>query len=122
MEAKFSGSHDTWENELADMNVGLYSDNVPFTDAPEEMVYVLGRPDYSKGCPKARVGYVNWLKNNVCDSSYNKAIKLESGKNPVCIGTITVHDSRDRLPIIQQIERFGTARLAFVDIRNPWVD
>lgn len=125
--AKFSGAYDQWEEEMLSMNVDVYSEQRNLTDAPEELVYVLGRPDYEKGCERAQVKYVKWLRDYVTEHGERScglgdAKKMESGNKPVCLGRIIVRNTRDREPLIQEIEAFGPVRLEFIDIRNPWVD
>lgn len=118
---QFSGSHDTWVDELTAMNVELYTDSIPLTDDPEEVVYILGRPELVQNDHRMLVRYVKWLKDRKHIGLF-EAKQMASGREPICLGTITVRNTRDRLPLIQEIEQFGQVRLAFIDIRNPWVD
>lgn len=116
-----------WEKELSKIGVPLYVKEFHDTDTPDEAVFILGKPDYKKGCSSAKLKYVKWLQRYLsehCDSIYGfgETAKLADGDAPICLGTITVRNTDDRLPLINEISAFGPVRLEFINIQNPWVD
>lgn len=110
-----------WVNRLESLGLPILCKGFLTSEEPMEAVFVSGRiPELRQVIEFCKWWNERYPEHRIPHSEYANILH---GVDVLYLGSVEVRDTRrDRDPLVQKIESYGLKVLAWVDIRDPWVD